>query len=314
MQLPPFLPHSLLQTLIMSGRSLYLGGLPDAVKEDDIRRHLSIYGKINTIHIFPGYGFVEFESETDAVASLANQLFLGYEMSIQLARHRRKTVGSDERNTTRTEGSPPVRERSRTTSSHSSEYQARTRYPVTVHNLDRQTCWQELKDFGRLAGGTVVFCQVDKINRGRGLIEYLTQEDADRAVKELNGRTLHDRVLSLYIHATRRPYDHFRRASPAPIPPKNCHRRQPYPQPRSRQSTVDSAYSPRGRTLTNEQNLSPVKRVENYSPNRPTVYPPKEAVRVGSGESLYDRIHYQQAERPQAADDRYRDYDRRNYG
>lgn len=63
------------------------------------------------------------------------------------------------------------------------------RYPVVVENLNPRTCWQvwtpwnhdrrgllqdvlfrvqELKDFGRLTGGTVAFCDIDRFNRNRG--------------------------------------------------------------------------------------------------------------------------------------------------
>ncbi|KAK7695475.1 hypothetical protein QCA50_000111 [Cerrena zonata] len=44
-------------------RSIYIGGLPDSVGQDDIHKHLEIYGKITAIYIYPGYGFVEFESD-----------------------------------------------------------------------------------------------------------------------------------------------------------------------------------------------------------------------------------------------------------
>ena len=73
---------------------------------------------------------------------------------------------------------------------------------------------QELKDFGRLAGGTVAFCDIDKTNRKRGCVggkptlalvdsrdysflEYFTQEDADRAVKDLDGRELLGNIVTL---------------------------------------------------------------------------------------------------------------------
>ncbi|KAJ3484347.1 hypothetical protein NLI96_g5716 [Meripilus lineatus] len=74
----------------------------------------------------------------------------------------------------------------------------RMRFPVIVHPLSRVTCWQELKDFGRLAGGVVAFCDVDKV-RSRGFIEYLSREDAERAVAELSGRELNGSLVTLTL-------------------------------------------------------------------------------------------------------------------
>ena len=41
-------------------------------------------------------------------------------------------------------------------------------YLVTTYNVLSDSSFQELKDFGRLAGGTVAFCDIDKTNRQRG--------------------------------------------------------------------------------------------------------------------------------------------------
>ncbi|KAK7695474.1 hypothetical protein QCA50_000110 [Cerrena zonata] len=219
-------------------------------------------------------------------------------MTIQLAKNQRGGEKGSPK--------PTVRERGRSqTSDGYVEFQPKKRYPVTVYNLDRQTCWQELKDFGRLAGGTVVFCQVDKINRGRGLIEYISQEDANQAVKELNGRVLHGKALSLYIHPDRRPYDHFKRVSPAKSP-ETQQRYEPYPSSRSRQSTVESSTSAgsRTRTKTNDQNLSPVKRVavETHSPLRQRDCFPAIHAKDGYGDAY---------SRPQYHRDEYWEWDRR---
>ncbi|THH33587.1 hypothetical protein EUX98_g558 [Antrodiella citrinella] len=47
----------------MGSSSIYLGDIPANLKEEDVRRHLAVYGSIKSINLLPGYGFVEFFSE-----------------------------------------------------------------------------------------------------------------------------------------------------------------------------------------------------------------------------------------------------------
>lgn len=91
----------------------------------------------------------------------------------------------------------------------------RVRYPVIVNNIGRGICWQELKDFGRLAGD-VVFCDLDKSKRGRGFIEYLDQESADRAVRDLDGREMNGCVVSVRSYGSHEHRREYRHRSPSP--------------------------------------------------------------------------------------------------
>ncbi|KAJ7179898.1 hypothetical protein C8R43DRAFT_381018 [Mycena crocata] len=75
------------------------------------------------------------------------------------------------------------------------------RYPVLVANIPRHICWQELKDFGRLAGGLVAYCDLDRNKNGRGFIEYLSREDAEEAVRTLNGQKLGGRPVRVLAHS-----------------------------------------------------------------------------------------------------------------
>lgn len=90
---------------------------------------------------------------------------------------------------------------------------AHQRYPVLVRNIPGHICWQvywsqrfqgasnfqlqELKDFGRLAGGLVAYCDLDRNKNGRGFIEYLSWEDAEEAIRSLNGQMLGGQAVSV---------------------------------------------------------------------------------------------------------------------
>ena len=100
----------------------------------------------------------------------------------------------------------------------------RMRFPVIVHPLSRVTCWQvsepsfgtfnqhthltlqELKDFGRLAGGVVAFCDVDKV-RARGYADilriypsYISSSSLPIALSNTSlARTLKGRLLSSVV-------------------------------------------------------------------------------------------------------------------
>ncbi|KAJ3534941.1 hypothetical protein NM688_g7053 [Phlebia brevispora] len=235
----------------MSPASVYLGGLPETIGRKELFSHLSIYGTINALNLQKGYAFVEYDSEADAtdlIATFADQPFMGHDVKVQSARQpRRHSVTSSN-----TSSSPDMeRSRPRLAPEH-----ARIRYPVIVNNLNRHTCWQELKDFGRLAGGTVAFCDIDKTNRRRGFLEYFTQEDADRAVKQLSGRELLGNVVTLsgYGRKTLRPEN---------LPPSRSRSRSRSP-PSTRHSIRDISSS-----------RSPIRRHDRVT----APYPPPERIR-----------------------------------
>ncbi|TFK42455.1 hypothetical protein BDQ12DRAFT_275966 [Crucibulum laeve] len=60
---------------------------------------------------------------------------------------------------------------------------------LVVTGVSRDTSWQDLKDFGRDAG-SVSFADIDRDYPGQGVLEYLSREDAERAVKELGCTSL----------------------------------------------------------------------------------------------------------------------------
>ncbi|TBU33246.1 hypothetical protein BD311DRAFT_803388 [Dichomitus squalens] len=179
----------------MDSARIYLGGVPDSLSGEEIYKHLSVYGRITEIKLRPGFGFVQFEHRREVVRAFSNQPFLGFAINVQLARPERYARSPE------LEYEPP----SAPPAYHQQDRPKKMRYAVVVNGLDPRTCWQELKDFGRSVGGEVAFCDVDKDHRTRGWLNYTQEEDANRAVRELDGTRLLGNVVRLQRQASR-PY------------------------------------------------------------------------------------------------------------
>jgi len=142
-----------------------------------------------------GFGFVEFENARDAEDALHHfngKNFMGQNIVVEFAKESR-----------------PRRE------PYEDRYGApmRARRPpgirIVVSGISRDTSWQDLKDFGREAGN-VSFADIDRDVPGQGVLEYLNREDADRAVKELDGRDLRGQPVRVDLFDDRNP-DNYRR-------------------------------------------------------------------------------------------------------
>ncbi|KZT71584.1 hypothetical protein DAEQUDRAFT_809894 [Daedalea quercina L-15889] len=172
---------------------VYLGKIPKDIHEEDLRKHLSIFGPITDMTLRTGYAIVNFELEKDAldvVSVLGKRRLLGADLQASLYIPRAKLRAID--NTP--ERVPRTRRISR-------DYSASvdSKNTIVITYLNKETCWQQLKDFAR-AAGRVVYCETNKKNKRVGFVKYETRKDADNAVKELNGRELMNcrvRVLSL---------------------------------------------------------------------------------------------------------------------
>jgi hypothetical protein len=60
---------------------------------------------------------------------------------------------------------------------------------------------KQLKDFGRLAGGLVAYCDLDRTRTGHGFIEYLSRHDAEEAVRRLDGERLGGVAVRVWSHS-----------------------------------------------------------------------------------------------------------------
>ncbi|CAH1173586.1 unnamed protein product [Phaedon cochleariae] len=78
-----------------SGARVYVGGLSESVRKEDLEGEFEKYGKLNSVWVAvnpPGFAFVEFGSMTDAETACDNLNgtdFLGSQLKVELARERR---------------------------------------------------------------------------------------------------------------------------------------------------------------------------------------------------------------------------------
>jgi len=175
-------------------RRLYLGRLPSDARSEDVSKFFDGYGRIIDCRVMTGFGFVEFENAKDAEDAVHNfngKPFLGVNIVVEFAKESR-----------------PRRE------VHDDRGAQRSRRPVgirlIVSGVSRDTSWQDLKDFGRDAG-SVSFADIDRDVPGQGILEYLSREDADRAVKELDGKDLRGRPVRVAFDDSRSGPDNYRR-------------------------------------------------------------------------------------------------------
>ncbi|KAJ3571056.1 hypothetical protein NP233_g3994 [Leucocoprinus birnbaumii] len=184
-------------------RRLYLGRLPPDARSEDVHKFFDGFGHVVDCRVMTGFGFVEFEtpkagalialvSEShrceqeaeEAVQNYNGKSFMGTNIVVEFAKESRpRRDAYDDR------GHGP-----------------RTRRPagirLTVTGVSRDTSWQDLKDFGRDAG-SVSFADIDRDYPGQGVLEYLSREDADRAIRELDGRELRGRPVRVALDDSR---------------------------------------------------------------------------------------------------------------
>jgi len=143
-----------------------------------------------------GFGFVEFENSKDAedaVHNLNGKPFMGTTIVVEFAkesRPRREPYEDRNHGAPRSRRPPGIR--------------------LIVSGVSRDTSWQDLKDFGRDAG-SVSFADIDRDVPGQGILEYLSRDDADRAVKELDNKELRGRPVRVALDDSRVGPDNYRR-------------------------------------------------------------------------------------------------------
>ncbi|KAI0807697.1 hypothetical protein C8Q74DRAFT_1188017 [Fomes fomentarius] len=175
-------------------RRLYLGKLPPDARADDVSKFFDGHGRIVDCRVMTGFGFVEFESSRDAEDALHHfngKSFMGANIVVEFAKETR-----------------PRRD------PYDSERASRARRPpgfrLVVSGISRDTSWQDLKDFGREAG-SVSYADIERDVPGEGILEYLSREDAERAVKELDGRDLRGQPVRVAMDRERAGADDHRR-------------------------------------------------------------------------------------------------------
>ncbi|KAG1891441.1 hypothetical protein F4604DRAFT_1566471 [Suillus subluteus] len=288
-------------------RRLYLGRLPPDARSDDVAKFFDGYGRIIDCRVMTGssdkrrasnaeltgppsgFGFVEFESSKDAedaVHHFNGKPFMGANIVVEFAkesRPRRDVYESDRGyGAARSRRPPGIR--------------------LIVSGISRDTSWQDLKDFGREAG-SVSFADIDRDNPGQGILEYLSRDDADRAVKDLDGKDLRGRPVRVAYDDARGGPDNYRRED----------RREE--RPRSDDRYKEERYYRDDRSsYRRERSRSPPRR-NDYDDRRPRSPPPPRRdpdERKPAGYDDYRRGGYDDDRRaPDYYYDRRRDDDRR---
>uniref|UniRef100_A0A3B3WQ14 RRM domain-containing protein n=1 Tax=Poecilia mexicana TaxID=48701 RepID=A0A3B3WQ14_9TELE len=176
---------------------VYIGRLSYHVREKDIQRFFSGYGKLMEIDLKNGYGFVEFEDNRDAddaVYELNGKDLCGERVIVEHARGPRRdrdsygggywgggrSNSSSRSRSGRDKYGPPVR----------------TEYRLIVENLSSRCSWQDLKDFMRQAG-EVTYADAHKERTNEGVIEFRSHSDMKRAMDKLDGTDINGRKIRL---------------------------------------------------------------------------------------------------------------------
>ncbi|XP_020656773.1 serine/arginine-rich splicing factor 6 [Pogona vitticeps] len=173
---------------------VYIGRLSYHVREKDIQRFFSGYGRLLEVDLKNGYGFVEFEDSRDAddaVYELNGKDLCGERVIVEHARGPRRdrdgySYGSrsggysSRRTSGRDKYGPPVR----------------TEFRLIVENLSSRCSWQDLKDFMRQAG-EVTYADAHKERTNEGVIEFRSYSDMKRALDKLDGTEINGRKIRL---------------------------------------------------------------------------------------------------------------------
>ncbi|CAL1705713.1 unnamed protein product [Somion occarium] len=177
-------------------RRLYLGRLPPDARAEDVSKFFDGYGRIVDCRVMTGFGFVEFESSRDAEDALHHfngKAFMGTNIVVEFAKESR-----------------PRRDRDVYEADRAPRARRPPGFRLVVSGISRDTSWQDLKDFGREAG-SVSYADIDRDNAGEGILEYLSRDDAERAVKELDGKDLRGQPVRVSLDEGRSGPDNYRR-------------------------------------------------------------------------------------------------------
>ncbi|CAK5265183.1 unnamed protein product [Mycena citricolor] len=163
-------------------RRLYLGRLAPDTRPEDVKTFFDGMGAIVDCRVMTGFGFVEFENAKDADDAVNNyngKTLMGQSIVVEFAKESRPRREFDDRGSSSRSRRPPG-------------------HRIIVSGISRDTSWQDLKDFGREVGN-VSFADVDRDYRDQGVLEYIAREDAEHAVKELDGKDLRGRAVRVSL-------------------------------------------------------------------------------------------------------------------
>mmetsp|Transcript_3654 Transcript_3654/g.8001 ORF Transcript_3654/g.8001 Transcript_3654/m.8001 type:complete len:239 (+) Transcript_3654:488-1204(+) len=178
-------------------RVVYVGNLPDDIREKDLRHLFSKrenFGPIERIDIKQGpnssaFAFLDFERKRDAEDAVDRRdgfSFEGEHLRVEL---KDPTKGLAYKQGKRPEGgggghnNMPQRSHDSNNKGDAGNQKTREGYTVRVTGLPDNMSWQDLKDHMRGAG-EVAFVEI--LSRGIGLVRYYTEDDLWAAVDKLD--------------------------------------------------------------------------------------------------------------------------------
>ncbi|XP_018575307.1 RNA-binding protein Rsf1 [Anoplophora glabripennis] len=95
------------------GARVYVGGLTDSIKKEDLEGEFEKYGKLNSVWVAfnpPGFAFIEFNNLTDAETACDNLNgtdFLGSKLRVEIARGKSRRGGGFRGSRGGSRGGPP---------------------------------------------------------------------------------------------------------------------------------------------------------------------------------------------------------------
>eukprot|EP00894_Picocystis_sp_ML_P002370 jgi/Pico_ML_1/52887/g3527.t1 len=175
----------------MAGRIVFVGNLPEHVREAEIEALLEGLGAIREIDLKlpprpPVFAFVEFMREEDAeeaVRRLDGAEYLGVRLRVQFAKG--KSLG----------GGPPPSAPPPPPRAHDPFVATPAlRGRVWVDYLPPRTSWQDLKDHFRSVGRVAYTDVVEDHGRKVGVVEFDHPEDAVQAARVMDGSLMRSRT------------------------------------------------------------------------------------------------------------------------
>ncbi|KAI9306620.1 hypothetical protein BJ944DRAFT_281853 [Cunninghamella echinulata] len=232
---------------------VYIGNLSRDASRADLRDMFEPFGRILDLTVKNGFGFVEFNSRSDAdeaVRECHGNKICGQRIVVEIAMKRRD---------------------------HRREPRERESYRLIVKNIPPKTTWQDLKDMMKKAG-RVTFADVLK-DTDEGIVEFAHRDDMKYALSKYNNTKLNGQRVTLEEPGRRnrsrrdRSYSRSRSRSRSRSPRRRSRRRSTSRSVSNRRRSRSASPMSRSVSRSRSASRSP-SRLPSRSPSR-SVSPPR---------------------------------------
>ncbi|CAD7937718.1 unnamed protein product [Amoebophrya sp. A25] len=190
------------------GGTIWVGGLPSDIKEDEIFEKFEKYGKVADVRLKisnrgPPFGFVEFANQRDAEDAVQGldqtSAFSSGKIAVQHSGPKRPLGGGGGRRDSRARGGYGRRDSRRRGRD---DYRDRrpkddgaNNYKITLENIPDDMTWTELKELGKQQVERPSEVTFARTYRGRegvacGILEFRTKSIAEDVVEKLDNRKI----------------------------------------------------------------------------------------------------------------------------